>query len=105
MLPLDPRDKFRSELPPIPSERRPVGYRPGLQLEERLQGLGAILLGAIGLLLAYLMFTGVLPLGLPPPPPPPGVLVPVPTLNPAGCVLPLLGIGSVGVIIVRSEER
>jgi hypothetical protein len=84
----------------LPSDRRPVGYTPGWQLEERLQGLGAVLLGVIGLLVVYGMYSGVLPLGLPPPPPPPGLVVPIPTPNPAACVMPLMALGSLGLVIV-----
>ena len=91
---LDPH--HRSDLPEIKRERKPVGYRPGLQLEERLLGLGAALLGVVGLLVVYGVWTGVLPSGLTPPP---GVL-PGPTLNATACLLPLLGIGSVGLILV-----
>ena len=92
--------EFRDDLPKLQSEHRPHGYRPGLQLEERLQGLGVVVLGLVGLATAYAMFTGLLPLGLPPPPTPPGVLVQVPVINPAACVTPLMTIGSIAVIIV-----
>jgi hypothetical protein len=91
---------FRDDLPRLESERRPVGYRPGLQLGERLQGLGAVVLGIVGLLVAYAIFTGLLPFGLPPPPPPPGVLVQVPVINPAACVTPLMSVGSIALIVV-----
>ena len=92
---------YRSDLPPLDSERRPVGYRAGWQLEERLQGFGAVLLGLVGLLVVYGIYTGFLPSGLPPPPPPPpGVLVQVPVVNAAACFLPLLTVGSVALIAV-----
>ena len=91
---------YRSDLPKLDSDRKPVGYRPGLQLEERLQGLGAAVLGFVGLLVVYGIYTGVLPVGLPPPPQPPGVLVPVPTLNAAACVMPLMTIGSIALIVI-----
>jgi hypothetical protein len=94
-----PGNEFRSDLPKLAKEG-PVGYRPGLQLWERLQGLGAVLLGVGGLVVAYLIFTGVLPVGLPPPPPPPGVLVQVPLMNPAQCVVPLMAVGSISLVIV-----
>ena len=100
MLPDDPKARYRSELPPLDRERRPVGYRPGWQLEERLQGLGAMVLGLVGLAVVYGIATGILPSGLPPPPPPPGVLVQVPTVNGLGCVMPLMAIGSVALIVV-----
>ena len=49
---------YRSDLPKLESERRPVGYRRGLQLEDRLQGLGAVALGLVGLLVVYGIYTG-----------------------------------------------
>jgi hypothetical protein len=98
-LPGEP--EYRSDLPPIESERRPVGYRAGWQIGERLQGLGAVLLGLVGLLVVYGIYTGFLPSGLPPPPPPPpGVLVQVPVINAAACFSPLMTIGSVALIFV-----
>jgi hypothetical protein len=100
VLPDDPREKYRSDLPPIDRERRPIGYRPGWQLEERLQGLGVIILGLVGLAVVYGISTGVLPAGLPPPAPPPGVLVQVPTFNALGCLLPLMAVGSVALVVV-----
>jgi hypothetical protein len=78
----------------------PPGYRPGWQLEERLQGVGVILLGLVGLAVVYGTYTGVLPSGLPPPPLPRGVLVQVPVYNAALCFMPLLAIGSVALIVV-----
>jgi hypothetical protein len=72
-----------------------------LQLEERLQGLGAVLLGLVGLLVVYGIYTGFLPSGLPPPPaPPPGVLVQLPVINAAAFFMPLMTIGSVALIAV-----
>ncbi len=96
---------YRPDLPKLESERRPAGYRPGLQLEDRLQGLGAMVLGLVGLLVVYGIFSGVLPAGLPPPPPPPpGVLVQLPVVNAAACVMPLLAIGSVALIVVGARR-
>jgi hypothetical protein len=98
-LPNDPG--YRTDLPPVERERRPVGYRPGWQLGERLQGLGAALLGLIGLLVVYGIYTGVLPSGLPPPPPPPpGVLVQVPVVNAAAWFMPVMAVVSVALIVV-----
>src|SRR5438477_417097 len=97
-LPGDPG--YRSDLPKLEKERRPVGYRGGLQIEERLQGLGVIVLGLVGLAVVYGIYTGILPSGLPPPPQPRGVLVQVPVFNAAACFMPLMAIGSVGLIIV-----
>jgi hypothetical protein len=98
--PGDPNAGYRSDLPQLPSERRPHGYRPGWQLEGRLQGLGVVVLGVVGLLVVYGMYTGVLPAGLPPPPQPRGILVPVPTFNAAACFMPLLAVGSIALVIV-----
>ena len=99
MRPDDPG--YRSELPKLPSERRPVGYRAGLQLEERLQGLGVVVLGLVGVIVVYGIYTGVLPSGLPPPPAPPkGVLIQLPTVNAAAFFLPLMAVMSVALIVV-----
>jgi hypothetical protein len=99
MLPGDDPGSYRSDLPRLEKEL-PVGYRAGWQVMERLQGLGVMAIGVVGLTIVYLISTGVLPAGLPPPPPPPGVLVQVPMLNANQCILPLTLIGSVGLIIV-----
>jgi hypothetical protein len=98
--PNDPQQSYRSELPELPRERKPVGYRAGWQLEERLQGVGVILLGLIGLAVVYGIYTGVLPSGLPAPPQPRGLLVQVPTINAVACVMPLMAIGSVACLVV-----
>jgi hypothetical protein len=96
-LPNDPG--YRPDLPKIEKERRPVGYRPGLQLEERLQGVGVILLGLVGLLVVYGIYSGYLPSGLPPPPPPPkGILIQVPVVNGAAFFLPVIALMSVALI-------
>jgi hypothetical protein len=98
-LPGDPKQGYRSELPPLHLERRPVGWRAGLQLEERGLGLLVMLLGFFGLWVVYGISTGFLPVGIPPPPPPPGVLIQPPMPNAATCIVPIMGIGSVGLII------
>jgi len=95
-----PGNEGRSDLPKLAREERPVGYRAGIQLEERLQGLGAILLGVISLTVSWLIFTGALPVVLPPPPPPPGVLVQVPVMNPTTCIAPIMGLGGFSLIVV-----
>jgi hypothetical protein len=100
--PNDPQQGFRSELPPVPSEKRPVGYHAGWQLEERLQALGVMLLGLVGLWVAYAIFSGILPAGLPPPQPPPGVLVPV--FNPMQCLVPIMALGSVALVLVGARR-
>ncbi len=101
MQPQFPGDPgYRSDLPKLEKQRRPVGYRPGLQLEERLQGLGIVILGLVGLLVVYGIYSGVLPSGLPPPPQPKGVLIPVPTVNGAAFFLPLIAVMSVALIAV-----
>lgn len=98
--PNDPNEGFRSDLPSLPRGRLPEGYRPGWQLEERLQGLGVIVLGLVGLAVVYGISTGFLPSGLPPPPQQPGVLLQLPVFNAAACFTPLMAIGSVGLIFV-----
>jgi len=95
-----PGNEFRSDLPRLAKEEKPVGYRAGFQLEERLQGLGAVLLGVVGITVAWLIFSGALPIGLPPPPPPPGVLVQVPVMNPTACLAPLMALGGISLIVV-----
>jgi hypothetical protein len=97
-LPDDPG--YRDDLPKLASERRPVGYRPGWQFEERLQGLGAVVLGLVGMLVAYGIYSGILPFGLPAPPQPPGLLVQAPIFNASACVLPLMFVGSIALIAV-----
>jgi hypothetical protein len=97
--PNDPNERYRSELPKLPLERRPVGWRAGLQLEERGLGLLVMLLGLFGLWVVYGISTGALPAGLPPPPPPPGVLIQPPIPNATQCLVPLVGIGSIGLIV------
>jgi hypothetical protein len=98
--PNDPNERFRTELPRLEKERVPVGYRAGWQLEERLQGLGVIVLGLVGLGVVYGVYTGLLPSGLPPPPQPPGVLVQVPVYNATACFMPLIALSSVALIVV-----
>jgi hypothetical protein len=93
----DPQGQHRSELPPLPKEP-PTGYRPGWQLEERLLGLGVVVLGLIGLAVTYAISIGLIPVGLTPPNPPPGVLVPI--FNPAACFIPIMALGSVALIVV-----
>jgi hypothetical protein len=92
--------RFRDDLPKLDKERVPVGYRPGWQIEERLQGLGVVLLGLIGLLVVYGIYSGVLPAGLPAPAQPRGILVPVPSINAAACLVPLMALSSVALIFV-----
>jgi hypothetical protein len=98
VLPHDPQ-RYRSELPKL-DKQGPVGYRAGWQLEERLTGVGVALLGMVGVTIAYLISTGVLPAGLPPPAPPPGVLVQVPLPNAMSCVVPLTAVGGVALIVL-----
>jgi hypothetical protein len=93
----DPERPYRTELPSLPKEP-PTGSRPGWQIEERLLGLGVVALGLIGLAVIYAMSTGQLPVGIPPPSPPPGVMVPL--FNPAVCLIPVMGLGSVALIVV-----
>src|SRR5438045_719314 len=95
-----PGNEWRSDLPPLAKERKPVGYHTGLQLWERLQGLGIIVLGLVGLFIAYGIITGTLPAGLPAPQQPRGLLVPIPTFNAIACFLPLMAITSCALIVV-----
>ena len=96
--PNDPHEGYRSDLPALKSDPLPEGYRPGWQLEERLQGLGVILLGFVGLAVVYGITTGILPAGLPPPPQPSGIHVPL--FSAAACFTPVMAIGSVALIVV-----
>jgi len=98
----DPRERFRGDLPSVPHEERPVGYQAGLQIGERLQALGVMLLGLLGMFMAYAMYTGMLPAGLPPPTPPAGVNVPV--FNPVLCVTPLMGLGGIALVFVGARR-
>lgn len=100
--PPDPQDGARSDLPKLPRDERPVGYHAGWQIEERLQALGVIVLGLVGLWVAYGMYSGFLPVGLPAPQPPPGVQVPV--FNPVTCVIPIMSLGSVALIFVGARR-
>src|SRR5438876_17642 len=95
-----PGNEWRSDLPPLVKERKPAGYQSGLQLWERLQGFGIIVLGLAGLFIVYGIFTGALPAGLPPPRQPEGLLVPVPTFNAVACFMPVLAITSCALIVV-----
>ena len=98
--PNDPNERYRSDLPKLDKERRPVGYRPGWQIEERLIGLAVVAVGLVGLAVVYGVYTGLLPSGLPPPPQPKGVLVQVPVFNASACFVPLIAVGSVLLIVV-----
>jgi hypothetical protein len=98
--PNDPNERYRSDLPKLDKESRPVGYRAGWQIEERLVGLAVVALGLVGLAVVYGVYTGILPSGLPPPPQPRGVLVQVPVFNATACFVPLVAIGSVLLIVV-----
>lgn len=103
MQPLDdPQQQVRSDLPRVPREQRPVGFRGGWQLGERLQALGVVALGLIGLWVAYAIVTGLLPAGLPAPKPPPGVMVPI--YNPAACLAPIMALGSLGLIVAGARR-
>ena len=102
MEPLDPRQRHRSELPPVARGRERIDYRAGWQLEERLQALGVIVLGLVGLWLAYAMTAGIVPAGLPVPPPPPGVFVPL--FNPMACLVPMLVLGAVALIVAGAKR-
>ena len=57
MDPTDPdfRRRTRRDLRDVRRPRRPVGYRAGWQIQERLVGLGLVVVGLGGLLLASAM--------------------------------------------------
>jgi hypothetical protein len=99
LSPDDPRERHRPDLPPLPREK-PHGYRAGWQIEERLLGLGVVVLGVVGLWVAYAVFSGILPAGLPPPEQPKGVLVQVPLFNATQCLIPIMSLGSLALIVV-----
>jgi hypothetical protein len=72
-------------------------------LTERLQGLGLVLFGLLGMSLVYLIYQNGGPLGGPSPPPaPPGLkgLNPQPLISATACFLPLLALTSMGLILV-----
>jgi hypothetical protein len=103
MLPEDPRMKGRPELPLLNESRIPTGYRRGLELGERLQGLGLVLVGVLGLGFVYLIFqSGGLPGAPAPPPPPPGLngLQVPPLISVTNCLVPGIAIASTGLILV-----
>ncbi len=95
-----PEDKFnyRKDLPRLDKEP-PVGYHRGWQIEERLMGLGVALLGILGMLVAALMTSGVIPAG-PSFPMPPGFVVRPPILGPMTCVTSLMAIGGVALLVL-----
>jgi hypothetical protein len=101
--PNDPSQEYRSELPTIRGPRAPEGYKRSLELGSRFVGLLLVLFGLAGMALVYVLFqSGGLPGAPPPPAPPPGLNgMAVPSLVSVGsCLVPLLAIGSVGLIIV-----
>ncbi len=78
-------------LPDVRGPRAPSGYRPGLQLGERLQGLGLVLLGLIGLVGSLLLLQ---PAG------PVAAALHLPTLAASlTCLGPILAIGAVGLVV------
>lgn len=98
----DPSKPLRPELPPVPRDHPVVGYRRSFQWEERLHGLVLVIVGLLGLTLVTLGMSGGLPGGPAPPEPPPGLrnLPTLPIVNPLGCIVPMIGIGSVGLVLV-----
>jgi hypothetical protein len=101
--PNDPSEEYRSELPAIRGPRQPEGYKRSFEWQSRFVGLLLVLFGLAGMALVYVMFqAGGLPGAPAPPAPPPGLNgLPVPSLiSVSGCLVPLLTIGSVGLIIL-----
>ncbi len=91
------------ELPDVRGGRAPVGYEPGFNLGERLQGCLLVLVGLLGMAGLYVIFSlGGLP-GTPSPPPAPpglgGMTVP-PILSATTCLVPGVAIGSLALILV-----
>jgi hypothetical protein len=103
VLPRNDQDDYRSELPRIGGPREPVGYHRGWELRARLVGVGLVLVGLAGMWLVSVIFqSGGLPGAPAAPAPPPGLNgMPVPSLiSVSSCMVPLLTIGSVGLIVV-----
>jgi hypothetical protein len=96
-----PLEQKAPELPDVRGPRVPVGYRPGFQLKERLQGLALVFLGLLGFALVSAMPP---PAGLPGAPQGPGGLAAPPLLAPAACLTPLIVLGSVGLIVVGLRQ-
>ena len=97
-----PRPPFERKLPDLPDvrgRRTPHGYRPGLQLVERLQGLLLLALGVAGLAFCgYVLGNrGSGPLGSA------GGGVPG-SLNAAGCLVPMIALGSLGLVVVGLRQ-
>jgi hypothetical protein len=107
-LPHPPNDPTRppqprTDLPDLRTSKIPVGYRPGAQIGERLQGLGLVVIGLAGLILVYVIYqSGGLPGAPEPPPAPPGLqgLRVLPLISVTNCMVPLLTIGSMGLILL-----
>lgn len=78
-------------LPDVRGPRRPGGYRPGLQLGERLQGLLLVLLGIAGCVLAASLVSST------------GNRLPWPGIalaTPLGCLVPFTFLGGAGLVLV-----
>ena len=69
-------------------------------MEERLQGLLLILAGCAGLAIAYLIQQ----FPLQPPSPPPGMPPGLVPASPMTCLLPMIGIGSVGLCLLGVKK-
>lgn len=99
----DPTRRVIPALPEVPRSRQPVGYRPGLQVEERLQGVLLVVVGVLGLLFVSTVMANGGFVGAPRPPEPPPALRGMPTVpivNATTLLMPLIAVGSVGLILV-----
>lgn len=96
--PWHPHRPGRPELPDVRGPRRPVGYRGGARLRERLQGLGIVLVGIAGALLGAAMARSG---GLPMPGPASRAVLYFTPLSVLGIVLVVGAIGLMVVGVVR----
>ncbi len=95
-----PFERKLPDLPDVRGRRAPHGYRPGLQLGERLQGLLLLALGVAGLVFCGFLLDsarGAGPLATA------GRGVPG-SLNAAGCLVPMIALGSLGLVVLGLRQ-